>query len=548
MKFSKLLLIILLSVKFVFSQDIEITEIKVTEGFQPNIPQASRLNENATFADTIKKDRTQNYDVLDVNLKSGYKTKTLLPAKVKDDKISKLYATTVGIGLGSSWTTKARLAHNSRRSKSLSYGIVANHFSNKYALEANSRNSMYLYAKQINSSYIFLANLNYDRKTALYEETLNLEEKDVKNRFSYTKFSFSIISKEISNEKFKHYTTFFVSDLNEFSENQIHLSSNLIRRINDLPFSLRIAFNNYLNYNNDQANRENIDLKTLSFAPNILINKYGIDFHLGFDFDFVSNESSVKFSPDIKATKELVKDVVLIYGGLRHSKKKHTLKSLSDKNPYIHSFGINQSILGDGNGFIQELKLTYIDELYLTMRNMLAEAEIFEGSIAYGKVQNFDYFVGGYHPIYNRFQIAYLDDIKQLHLHANYDREVNAILSLHINADYYKWEKTVYYKPHFICEASTPINLRNKIKISPILTYISGRKAINSELGSPENFISSSKALAPRFQMKIELYYSYSKQLSAYLNLNNLTNLQTSLWDGYSQVGFNGVFGVNYSF
>ena len=155
-------------------------------------------------------------------------------------------------------------------------------------------------------------------------------------------------------------TTFFISDLNERSENQIHLSSNLSKTINGLPFSLEIELNDYLRYNNADTRFEKTDLKILSFSPSTFISKYGIDFDLAVDFDFMSDDSPFQFFPAIKATKELVKDILLVWGGLRHSEQRHTLKSLSDENPYIHSFGTNQSILG-GNSFPQQLKTTDID-------------------------------------------------------------------------------------------------------------------------------------------------------------------------------------------
>ena len=77
MRLNKLFFILLLNVSVVIAQDIGTTEIKVLEGFTPVIPDAIRLNENAIFADTIKKDRTQSYKIIDVSLKSNYKTKPL---------------------------------------------------------------------------------------------------------------------------------------------------------------------------------------------------------------------------------------------------------------------------------------------------------------------------------------------------------------------------------------------------------------------------------------------------------------------------------------
>ena len=541
MRLNNIIAILLLSITQILAQDIGTTEVKVVEGFKPSIPEASRLNENAVFADTIKKDRNQTYEVKDADLQSGYETKPLKAAKVKDDKIPDLYGTKVGLGFGNTWTTKASVVHNSKRSKTLCYGVISNHFSNHFSSgdfeSKTSQNALHLYGKKISSKYILNANLEYDRRRSLYwSENQSLPpEENYRNRFAYTKLSVSALSKETNEEKLKHHTTFFVSDLNELSENQIHLSSSLSKTINGLPFGLEIELNDYLRYNNADTRFEKTDLKILSFSPSTFISKYGIDFDLEVDFDFMSDDSPIGFFPQIKATKELVRDVLLVWGGLRHSEQIHTLKSLSDENPYIHSFGTNQSILGS-NSFLQKLEITDIKELYLAMRNVLGKDEVFEGSIAYGIVQNFAYFVGLANNNYNRFQVDYLD-VKQLHANATYDKKINNIISLNAAADYFSWDKEVYHKPNFTANLSTPINLRNKIKVAPSLCYIGERNANDGD-----------QFLSAQFHANLALYYSYSKQLSAYLQLNNLTGTQNEIWKDYKGVGFNGVFGLNYSF
>jgi hypothetical protein len=558
MNLNKLLLITLVSANPIFGQDIGITEVKVLAGFEPTIPAASRLNENATFADTIVKDRTQIYDVVDVDLKSDYKTKILAVAQVKDDKISELYGTMILVGLGSAFSTKANFIHNSRRSKTLSYGVITNHFANRYYVAKNSENSINMYAKKISSSYIFLANLDYDRRTSLYNnEKVNLEETDpgkieednfFRNRFAFTKLSLSAFSKENSEQKLRHHTTFSVSDLNEFSENQIHLSSNLRKRINGLPYSLTIEFDDYLSYNNLDSKFDNSDLKIISLSPNTKFVKYGIDFDLGFDSYFFSNESSISFFPKIKATKELVKNILLVYGGLSHSEKKHTLKSLSDDNPYIHSFGMNQSILG-GSSFLQSLNQTDIHELYLGLRNRLSSGEIFEGSIAYGLVKNLAHFISVDYHNYSRFQVTYID-VKQLHVIVNYTKKVNETISLNANTDYFNWNLDVYHKSNLNAGLRVLINLRNKIKVTPSLTYMSNRKAINYSVSHLDHTLNNPILNSLSFQTHINLgiSYSYSKQLSMFLQLNNISNSKKDLWLNYREVGFNGIFGINYSF
>ena len=69
------------------------------------------------------------------------------------------------------------------------------HFSNKYQPKGfqakNSKNTLYLYGKKINAKHILIANLDYDRRAALYWDELSTfkEEKFLNNRFSYTKFT-----------------------------------------------------------------------------------------------------------------------------------------------------------------------------------------------------------------------------------------------------------------------------------------------------------------------------------------------------------------------
>jgi hypothetical protein len=264
------------------------------------------------------------------------------------------------------------------------------------------------------------------------------------------------------------------------------------------------------------------------------------------EFRYLSDDTPFGVSPQIKATKELVKDVLLVYGGLRHSEQRHTLKSLSDENPYIHSYGTNQTIL-DGNVVTQDLKITDTDELYVAMRNVLAEDEVFEGSVAYGTVQNFAHFIGFDNGVYSRYLVDYID-VKQLHVSASYDRKINNIISVKANANYYNWDKEVYHKPSFKASLSAPVNLRDKIKVAPSLSYI-GKRKTNSSFDSEPVFLPVIvEELPAQFHMNLGVYYNYTKNISAYLQLNNLTNSKQDMWIGYREVGFNGLFGLNYSF
>ena len=316
MKLNKIILILLLSATHLLAQDIGTTEVKVVEGFKPTIPQATRLDEKATFADTLKKDRSQEYTVIATDLKSDYKTRPLKAAKVKQDKIPQLYGTKVAVGFGNAFTTKASVVHNSMRSKTLSYGVLLNHFANKYYIDSdiakNSKNTMHLYAKKISSTHIFIGNLDYDRRTALYSL---LDDENYRNRFAYTKFSFSAISQELSADKLKHNTIFYISDFNEMSENRIHLGSVISKNIRGYPFILDVEFDNYTNYNSQQEifNLSQKNVQLIDIGPSLSFERFGIDFTTALSINYFSDvNKKIDIFPEVLATKELVKNILLI--------------------------------------------------------------------------------------------------------------------------------------------------------------------------------------------------------------------------------------------
>ncbi len=533
------------------AQDLKTTEIRVTESFVPSIPEATKLNEQATFSDTAKVYKTQLYGVSKHSLKSNYKTRPLKAAKVKAETISKLYKNKVSIGTGFRIGTKAYIIHNSKRSKTLNYGILLNHFNNNVKIDdklaGKSNNNLHLYVKKIKKEKIYIANLDYERvgvftygngttKNGNFDNSIT-KNNPFYNRFSYTKFSITRRSIGIDLDKMIRNATFFISDLNEMSENQIHLSADLSKEINGLPINLEIELNNYLNYSNKDCNCESSDVKSLSLLSSSAFTRYGIDFDIGLELHYLSDNIPLQISPQLKATKELVKDILLIYGGIRNNEQRNTLKSLSDENPYIHSFGTNQRIVKN-NGFNQQLETTDLQELFLAIRNVLGKDEVFYGSIAYGNVTNLAYFDLLETIDYSRFAVNYVD-VAQLHINANYDKRINNLVSLNINTNYYHWEKEIYHKPNLTFDISAPINLRDKIKLMPRVSYLGNRNSLNG---------TSSEILPSQIHFNLGLQYNYSKILSAYLQLNNLTNSKKELWRNYQEISFNGVFGVSYSF
>jgi len=547
------------------AQDINPAEVTVLEGFTPEIPESEKIKETTEFKDTTEIDKSQNYSFVDKTVEVNYESRPLKAAKVSGEKLTDLPTSTIMLGGGSHFTSVSEISYNSLRKDNYSYGLTLNHFANRYQdgdfVLKKSLNQLNIFGKKIGEKNIFIANLDYDKRTSNVEEDFPgpSECPDCNlNKFSYSKFGVSVFSKELSEYKLKHHTTFFISDLNELSENQIHLSTELEKNIKGFPLSLELEFNDYINYANTDSliSRQKQDVKSIHISPSVSLQKFGIDIDIGLELHCQTDlldSTEYEVFPQIKLSKYLVKNILYVEGGLRHNERRHTIKSLSDDNPYIHSFGTNQS--WDLESFsTMDLRNSDIDEVYVSMRNVLGKDEVFTGSVAYGHIKNMQSFVMlSYSNLFDRFVSNY-QDVWQLHADMDYKWRINDLIGVNANADYYNWGKDVVVsnRSNINAELGVSLNLEEKIKINASVSYL-GKRTSLTQLPITFDGITclppfNSVDLNPQIHANISIDYNYTKSISAYLRINNILNSKEEMWQGYREIGVNTWFGLSYSF
>jgi len=548
MKMNRLIIILIFSVQIVFAQDISITEIKVSESFEPKIPDANRLNQNAVFADTIKKSREQKYDIIDVNLKSNYKITTLKSAIVKSDRLSKLHPFSIGFGAGYRISSKFHFSYGSKRSKDISYAILFNNLNRNVNVQdkkADQSNSlMNLSFKKINLGYIFLSDLRYERKNSFsYGNSQEIPDLGLKSRFNYTRLKFSLLSKEDKADEISYNTIFFVSDLNEKSENRVSVDSDITKRINTINYNINMTFDNYSNYNSNQQvlmlEKQNVQLYSLK--PSLDFNKFGVNFDLGLGFDYAS-DGAFDIFPAFILEKELVDNFLLISAGIQDDKQRNTYKTLSDRNCFIHALGTNQVIVA--NDVSQDLRTTELKEVFFDFKNKLTQNTLWEANLSYGYVENFSYFDNYAPPTEsNRFVINYVD-VWQLAISSSYNQRINDIGNLIVDAKYYSWNlERISHRPNLLVNTYFSINLRDKILLNPSISFFSSQKSYAElyEMIEVHN-------MPERVYLNMDIKYNYSKKISVHLGLKNILNTKKEIWRGYTEIGFNGFIEANYLF
>ena len=544
----------------VIAQDIDPTEVTVLEGFKSEISESEKIKETTQFMDTTVVNKNQTYSFIDKTLDANYESRPIKAAKVSGEKQSDLFRSTIMLGGGFPLTSLSSVSVNSLRKDNYCYGLTINHFTSRYSDEnsekyRNSLNQMHIFGKKIGEKNIFVVNLDYDRKSVKHKYGLLPESitNTDKNRFSYSKIGSSIFSRELSEYKLKHRTHFFISDLNELSENQIHLTTYLSKNIKGYPIQLIVDLDNFINYaNTDSEDILKTDVKILQLNSFISIEKYDFDIDLGFSSDYILddlNGAEIVLFPYVNISKCLVKDILYIEGGLENNGYRNTIKSLSDDNPYVYTFATNQNVVFDDFNTL-DLRTTEESEAYLYMKNVIGKDEVFEGKLSYAYIVNAPIFYKvPYYPN-GKYLSSYID-VWRLHANANYEWQINDLVGIHSSANYFNYDTIVSNKENINGNLGVSLNLDEKIKVNTSVSYLGKRKSVGGLQDSLQNYhinYNDIFDLSHQLHTNISIDYNYTKSISVYLKINNIFNSKQDMWEGYQEIGVNARLGFSYSF
>ena len=550
------LILLCFSSNYIFSQDLKTTEIRVVEGLDVSVPDANKLNVKAFFMDTTKIDKTQKYSFVDKALYSNFNTRPLVAARIKNKNQINTNATNVSLAFGNNSYQSGKFNFSKIHNRSFYYGIGLSVQNSEFSTSADNLSVVrknpvfYLYAKNIFEKNIVSSKISHQIIT-----TNHGFSKSSESQFSYSDLSVKMNSRGKKNS-FDHVSEISLKDLNSKVENHIFIGTEISKTINSIPIALKLEFNNYLNYqnNDDVLNREELDVKIIDISPKFSIAKYGFDINIGFNLGIENNnaENTADIFPLLEISKELVDNVINLSFGLDRSDYRNTITSLTKENPYIHSFGLNAQegsslTIVDTINFSHKLETTDIYELFLNLDNKLSNNEMLSIRLGYGKILNHHSFILTTINNHRKFEIQYLD-VWQFRANAKYQREFNNLLSLNVDVNYHWFDQLVSNKAGLTAEISLPVTLRNKIKAIPSMNYIGSRDALilSGLFIYPPEY--ETIQLDNLYLLDLDINYNYTEKIGLSIKAHNILNVTTSLWNGYEEMGINYSLGLNYIF
>ena len=539
-----LTIVFVLIFPFLNAQDIPNMEVKVKEEYKPSIQESAKLNTNAIYVDTLKKDRSQDYNPNNFKYNFLYNTVKLSAAKVKSDKIYQIYNNSLSFSAGYKYGPNFSYLHNSNRSKNKSYFLMISHNSINSNIKTGNVNNKFCQSqsnldvgyKKVLSKQILYANFQYRRNiSSSYGNYIPISFETLQSRFNFAQFILSLETTEIDNYSQK--STLFISDLNENSENIVSFNSLIDLNLFNLPISLELSLENFSNFNSPQT-IDSIKSKNIFLAgvtPSIKFKKYKMDLDLGLAIDYQSGEGFDIF-PSLISTYHPVKNIIKIKFGIEDNKYRNTYYNLYQKNPFIYTLGTNQKIIEEDSEL--ELRTTELKEMFFEFSNLLSSKDILHLEFRYGMVSNLPFFDNNL-TSYNRFKVFYKDDVWQTHLTLLYKRNVNKILNLEFSSDYYQWnDNEISHMPNLFLSIVPKVNLRDKIILSPSIKFIGPQKA----------YLKETKSLPSRTYIDAKLDYKYNNKLNATIEFNNVLNIKKEIWRDYIDIGFSGLIMLTWSF
>ncbi len=514
-------------------------DIDVIRPYKAILAEGVRIRTNPEVFDIKLADPVVNYKLSDKKIDQTISLAGLPPEKMKSESITKLYKGYLKGGFGNIGTALGELYVANTRDKSNQYGVLLKHLSSNGKNSRDfSTDNLKLFGKTLLGEQQLSGNVFYDRNATKfygYDEKLFTSD-NFKNNL---KQRFQTIGgeAELYNTKIDDYTLGYAAKISGYTfsdkykakEGNVIAGLHLNKVINEFKAELDLSLD--ATNSKDIVTTKNTIFK---FSPSINFKQDIFSIKAGFILASESgNTKKTSFFPSGYASVNIIEEKAVAFAGITGDIYKNSLRNFSNENPFIAP---NITL----NNTTENL------HFYGGIKGSLASSTSFKVWAGIKSVKNLPFYVND--STDNRKFLVVYDSgnigITSLHAEINYQQSEKLRLYGSLTLDSYSLQKQVraWHRPGSRAEISASYNFVDKFIIRTSLFYVGERNAL---LDYKVNSFVKLKGYA---DLNLGVEYRYSKTLSAFVNLNNITSTQYKLWRNYESNGFNGLGGVTFSF
>jgi hypothetical protein len=534
------------TVSFIFAQEIK-KEVEVVKPYEPVVSDANKINILPNINDSVVIKPAFQYSIVPAVIKTDYQVNPINAAKMVSMPLSKLYRSYLKLGIGNAGTPLGELYVNSFRSKKHSAGIYFHHHSSAGKVKLENDERVYagysettgsVFGKRFfKNSYIYgdgsvSGNTNYQYGYNPVIDTV-LEKGEIRQTLFLAAINAGIRSSHADSSKLSYHAAFgYKFTQNRFKQNQNGINFNVggMQRYKMLMLGLNANLN---------ILKPNMALDSFAYTNTVFTlhpfatfgtTEYNVRAGLDINFENQLDKLSFRLYPEAEININIAKNVLIGFVGFRGEVKQHAYSDIYYENPFVNpNLLVKNSYLRSGN--------------YGGIKGSLAAKASYVAKVDFSRIKNQYFYVNdSTSPLLNQFTVLY-DDYTKVTINGelNYQITERIGLNTHVNIYQYQLEDEDYawHMPNFDFLFSVNYNLRNKIIANVDLVGMGKRYA-----KLPGNTV---KELSGVVDFNLGLEYRYTKILSAWLKLNNITASKYNIWNFYPSQRFNFMIGITYS-
>ncbi len=518
-------------------------QINVVKPYQPTLSDAFKISDTPGRDTAVAYTPDLSYDIKQVQYPTVYTISPIKPVKIKDENIKKLYRGFVKGGYGTKNTPYIELFYNSLRSKTFDAGVHLSHISSSgkiknYGYPGMSESGIKLFGTRFFDNTLLRGELGYNRSAYHwygYNSPPDIFSKSsTKHTFDDVFGDFSFRSNHRDADRFSYeagigFHSF--SDNKNNEENRLRFHATAGKKFNDMVVNATIEFD-AMKFDTDFFDASNHSIFRIN--PRIVQTFDRLKLTAGANVAIEINElTNYHLYPHARIDYTLVSEMMSVYGQLTGDLERNTFRNFSKENPFLQGY----FPLRNTNN-----KLNLSAGINIKLDRQLA----FIGSIGIKRLTD-DAFYRNLDGISTLvvYDVVY-DNNTQSNIHAEvvYDQGEKTGISLAV--DYFgnkpSREDEALFRPAFKLGLSGFYMIGEKIMVSSQWGYVSSRNAINYANSGDYTTL---KAFVDG---NLHIDYRYSKVMSVFVNLNNVTASKYSRWYNYPSYRFSALAGLTYSF
>jgi hypothetical protein len=553
-------------------------EVTLYNPYKPSLPESKKRSFLPDLNDTTKVRPDFHYDIRTTPFLPEYTISPIKAAALLPDPLPKLYKSYVKIGLGNYFTPLAEISITNDRSKKGSIGFYGRHFSTNGNVELDNGkmvfagymdNDVSLFGRKFFRNSLLKGSVDFGQKVRYaygyapiipdYNNPLLIDftpdKSDVRMRYNNLGAKASLSSVTLDSTRFSYnfdvYYNYFYNEKNLF-QHSTGFSGMMAKSFEGLYIGSGINYDYYRLPDSLLTNPKYI----FSISPFIKKSTEQWSFKLGIQALLDKNMNPTpRFHvyPDINFSFNVVPSYISFFAGISGKLEKNEPSKIISENPFLIRDGSLFKLPDTNYGLVVSTGLkgnTGLGGNYLVSASYsLINDMIFYSNIVYPD-SAFAIARGSYFS-------ALPDDVELFNVHAEMSGAINDKLSFNGIANLYNYTLSKYQyawnKSSWDGKLGLKYNLRDKI-IAGMEISVQGmrRLIVNGEslsdvtpppLQKPPIIIE----MPAHFNLNLSAEYRYSKILSFWAKLNNISNNRYYEWAYFPSQSFLLMLGFTYS-